>query len=49
MKLIAVTSHDNYYSSFITIFLNWNHNRLLPLIRQFFLIPSGINEFVCKI
>jgi hypothetical protein len=28
--------HDNYYSQ--TLLLNWYNNRLLPLVRQFFLI-----------
>jgi hypothetical protein len=32
--------------SFITLFMNWDDNRLLALIRQFFLIPNGNNEFV---
>jgi hypothetical protein len=26
--------------------MNWYNNRLLPLIRQFFLIPNRINEFL---
>jgi hypothetical protein len=44
MKLIAVTSHDNYSQSY-ALLVNWYNNRLLPLIRQFFLIPNRINEF----
>jgi hypothetical protein len=32
--------------SFVTLFVNWYANRLLPLSRQFFLIPNKINEFV---
>jgi hypothetical protein len=32
--------------SFITLFVNWYNNRLLPLIRQIFLIPYRSNEFV---
>jgi hypothetical protein len=32
--------------NFITLLGNWYNNRLLPLIRQFFHIPNGINEFV---
>jgi hypothetical protein len=39
-KLIAVISHNNYYSQFYHPFFNWNNNRLLPLIRQFFLIAN---------
>jgi hypothetical protein len=31
--------------SFIALFVNWYDNRLLPLIRQFFLIANGVNEF----
>jgi hypothetical protein len=31
--------------TFVTLFVNWYNNRLLPLIRQFFLIPNRINEF----
>jgi hypothetical protein len=31
--------------SFVTLFVNWYNNRLLQLIRQFFLIPNRINEF----
>jgi hypothetical protein len=45
MKLIAMISHDNYYSHF-TLFVNWYNKRLLPLIRQFILIPNRINELV---
>jgi hypothetical protein len=26
--------------------VNWYNNRLLPLIRHFFLVPNGINEFM---
>jgi hypothetical protein len=29
----------------IALLMNWCNNRLLPLIRQFFLIPNRINEF----
>jgi hypothetical protein len=32
--------------SFITHFLSSYNNRLLPLIKQFFLIPNRSNEFV---
>jgi hypothetical protein len=42
MKLTAVISLDNYYSLF-TLLVNWYNNRLFLLIRQFFLIPNGIN------
>jgi hypothetical protein len=46
MKFIPVISHDKYYSQFNTLLVKWYNNRLLPLIRQVFLIPNGINEFV---
>jgi hypothetical protein len=39
MKLIAVTWHDNYTVSFITLSVNWYNNRL-------FLLPNRINGFV---
>jgi hypothetical protein len=32
--------------SFIPLFVNWYNNRLLPLIRQLFLILNNINEFM---
>jgi hypothetical protein len=32
--------------SFVTLFVNWYNNRLLPLIRKFLLIPNRSNEFV---
>jgi hypothetical protein len=32
--------------SFVTLFVNWYNTRLLPLIRQFFLIPNRVNEFM---
>jgi hypothetical protein len=32
--------------SFIILLVNWYKNELLPLIRQFFLIPSRMNEFM---
>jgi hypothetical protein len=44
MKLMAVIYHYNYYSKFITFFVNWYSNRPLSPIRHFFLIPSRINE-----
>jgi hypothetical protein len=47
MKLIAVISHDNHYS--VVFFVNWYNNELLQLIRQFFLIPNKINDFVDNI
>jgi hypothetical protein len=31
---------------FITLFANWQNNRFFLLIRQFFLIPNRINEFM---
>jgi hypothetical protein len=46
IKLIAVIFHDNYYSQFYHSFVNWYNNRLLPLIRQYFLIANRINEFM---
>jgi hypothetical protein len=42
MKLIAVISTV----SFIAFLVNWYNNRLLPQIRQFFLTPNRINEFM---
>jgi hypothetical protein len=44
--LYEVDSSDIITVSFIALFVNWYNNRLLPLIRQFFLIPNRINEFV---
>jgi hypothetical protein len=32
--------------SFVTLFVNWYNYRLLPLIRQFFLVPNSTNQFV---
>jgi hypothetical protein len=32
--------------SFISLLVNWYNKRLLPLIRQLFLIPNRINESV---
>jgi hypothetical protein len=46
MKLIAVIYHDNFYSHFHRPSVNWYNNGLLPLIRQFFLIPNRIDEFM---
>jgi hypothetical protein len=43
MKLIAVTSDDNYTDSFIVLVVNLYNNRLLPLLRQFLLIAKGMN------
>jgi hypothetical protein len=48
MKLIAVIYHDNYYN-FFTIFVNSYNNGLLPLIRQFLLIPNRIKELSWQI
>jgi hypothetical protein len=45
MKLIAVKSHDNYYN-FIALLASRYSNRLLPLIRQFFLTPKRMNDFM---
>jgi hypothetical protein len=42
MKLIAVISCDNTTASFIALRVNWCNNKLLPLIREFFLIPNRI-------
>jgi hypothetical protein len=41
IKLIAVISHDNYYS-FIALLVNWYNNGLLPLIRHYFILASLI-------
>jgi hypothetical protein len=43
MKLIAVIPTIIIT---VTLFVSWYNNRLLTLIRQFFLIPNRINEFV---
>jgi hypothetical protein len=32
--------------SFTNLFVNWYSNTLFALIRQFFLIPNRINEFM---
>jgi hypothetical protein len=45
IKFIAMISHDNYFSKFVARFVNWYNNRLLPFIRQFFLILNRFNEF----
>jgi hypothetical protein len=42
MMLITVISLDNYHISFITLLVNWYNNRLLPVIRQFFLTSNRI-------
>jgi hypothetical protein len=34
LKLIAVISHDNYYSQFYRPSCDLHNNRILPLIRQ---------------
>jgi hypothetical protein len=44
MKLIAVIVQDNCYSQFYHPSCDPYNNRLLPLIKQFFLIPNSINE-----
>jgi hypothetical protein len=31
---------------FVALIANWYNNSLLPLIRQFFLIPNRIKEFM---
>lgn len=36
---IAVISHNNL-CNFTTLLLNWYNNRLIPIIRQFFIIPD---------
>jgi hypothetical protein len=46
MKLITVIFSIITTVSFITLLVNWYNNRLLPLIRQFFLIPTRIYEFM---
>jgi hypothetical protein len=43
MKLIVVIITE---VSFITLFVNWFNNTFLPLLRQFFLIPNRMNEFM---
>jgi hypothetical protein len=34
---------------FIALLVNWYSNRLLPLLRQFFLIPHELNIIICVI
>jgi hypothetical protein len=46
MKLLTMICLDNYCSNFITLLLNRYNSRLLPLLRQFFLIPNTINELM---
>jgi hypothetical protein len=43
MKLIVVIITA---VSFITLFVNWFNNTLLPLLRQFFLIENRMNNFL---
>jgi hypothetical protein len=50
MSLITKLLNDSYYySQFFTLFVNYYTNRLLPEIRQFFLIPNRMKEFVDRI
>jgi hypothetical protein len=41
--LYDVDSSDIHTVSFIALLVNWYNNSLLPLIRQFFLIPNRFN------
>jgi hypothetical protein len=45
MKLIAVITHDNYYS-LVILSINLYNKRLGPLSREVFLILNRINEFM---
>jgi hypothetical protein len=46
MLLMAVISHDNYYTEFIVLHVNWYNNSLFLLIRQIFLILNRMNKFM---
>jgi hypothetical protein len=46
MKLITVIFLNNYNSQFLALLMNWYNKRLLPLIRQVFLTPNRINNFM---
>jgi hypothetical protein len=45
VKLIAVIS-TTITTVTAAVFVNWYNNRPLPLIRQVFLIPNRISEFM---
>jgi hypothetical protein len=42
-EVIAMISHDNYYTQLYDPPCEFYSSRLLSLIRQFFLIPTRIN------
>jgi hypothetical protein len=46
IEMIGMMFYDNYFSHFYRPFVNSCSKILLPLIRQFFLIPNIIKEFV---
>jgi hypothetical protein len=46
MKLITVICLGNTIINFIALLVNWYNNEFLPILRQFFLIPNRINEFM---
>jgi hypothetical protein len=46
MKLVTVICLGNTTVNFIALLVNWYNNELLPILRQFFLIPKRINEFM---
>jgi hypothetical protein len=46
VKLITMEYFDNYYGQFCRPSLNWYNNGLLPLLKQFYLIPKRMNEIV---
>jgi hypothetical protein len=46
---MKLTCHSTIITTqFMVILVNWYNNRLLTLIRQFFLIPSRFNEFTAS-
>jgi hypothetical protein len=49
MMLIAVLLHNNGNINFISLIVNEYNNRLLTLIRQFFLIPNSLWISDCNV
>jgi len=44
-QLAKVICPYNYYNLFITLLIDRYSDRLLPLLRQFLVIPNRINKF----
>jgi hypothetical protein len=44
MKQTAVISHNNYYSQFMPLFVNWYNNKT-PSTHQAILLPNRINKY----